>query len=167
MKEKDTCAWRWTLWSIRCLEISKFGYDVTVIEKEPKLCGLCTTNEYKGYRFDLGGHRFISKNNDLVDNVCRMMGDELLISNRRSVVLLKGKSFNYPLSAQDIFLKMDIWTNLKAFTSYLIAVVSKALLRKIGINAALDIISNNLCKREDTQLMDSEDELVWATSIMV
>ena len=107
-----------------------------------------------------GGHRFISKNNDLVDNVCRMMGDELLISNRRSVVLLKGKSFNYPLSAQDIFLKMDIWTNLKAFTSYLIAVVSKALLQ-MGINAALDIISNNLCKREDTQLMDSEDELVW------
>lgn len=113
-----------------------------------------------------GGHRFISKNNDLVDNVCRMMGDELLISNRRSVVLLKGKSFNYPLSAQDIFLKMDIWTNLKAFTFYLIAVVSKALLQ-IGINAALDIISNNLSKREDTQLMDSEDELVGATSLMV
>ncbi|MEK6559068.1 MAG: FAD-dependent oxidoreductase [Planctomycetota bacterium] len=37
------------------LKLSKFGYDVTVIEKEPKLCGLCTTNEYKGYRFDLGG----------------------------------------------------------------------------------------------------------------
>lgn len=115
-------------------KLSKSGHDVTVIEKEPLLGGLCVTNEYAGYRFDLGGHRFISKNKELVDDVCRMMGDELLISNRRSIVLLNGKSFNYPLSAQDIFLKMDIWTNLKAFTSYLIAAFSKALLRRKDIS---------------------------------
>ena len=33
-------------------ELSKYGYDVTVIEKEAKVGGLCITNEYKGYRFD-------------------------------------------------------------------------------------------------------------------
>ena len=42
-----------------------------------------------------------------------------LTSNRKSVILLKGKTFDYPLSARDIFLKMDLWTNVKAFTSYL------------------------------------------------
>ena len=115
-------------------ELSKYGYDVTVIEKESRVGGLCITNEYKGYRFDLGGHRFISKNKELVDNVCNIMGDELLTSYRKSVILLKGKSFEYPLSARDIFLKMDIWTNIKAFTSYVIAVFTKIAFRKKDIS---------------------------------
>ena len=111
-------------------ELSKYGYDITVIEKESKAGGLCITNEYKGYRFDLGGHRFISKNKELVENVCRIMGDELLTSDRTSVILLKGKTFDYPLSARDIFLKMDLWTNMKAFTAYLIAAFTKIIFRK-------------------------------------
>ena len=125
-------------------ELSRYGYDVTVIEKEAKVGGLCITNEYKGYRFDLGGHRFISKNKELVENVCRIMGDELLTSDRKSVILLKGKTFDYPLSARDIFLKMDLWTNVKAFTSYLIAVFTKIIFRKkicllrIGLSIVLD-----------------------------
>ncbi len=111
-------------------ELSRYGYDVTVIEKEAKVGGLCITNEYKGYRFDLGGHRFISKNKELVENVCRVMGNELLTSNRKSVILLKGKTFDYPLSAKDILLKMDIWTNIRAFTAYVIASVAKVVFRK-------------------------------------
>lgn len=115
-------------------ELSRYGHDVAVIEKESRVGGLCITNEYKGYRFDLGGHRFISKNKELVENVCEMMGDELLTADRKSVILLKGKTFDYPLSAKDIFLKMDIWTNLEAFTSYLIATVSKVVLQKKDIS---------------------------------
>ena len=115
-------------------ELSRYGHDVTVIEKESTVGGLCITNEYKGYRFDLGGHRFISKNKELVENVCNMMGNELLTSHRKSVILLKGKTFEYPLSAKDIFLKMGFWTNLKAFTSYLIATVFKVIFRKKDIS---------------------------------
>ena len=115
-------------------ELSKYGYDVTVIEKEAKVGGLCITNEYKGYRFDLGGHRFISKNKELVENVCRIMGDELLTSDRKSVILLKGKTFDYPLSARDIFLKMDLWTNVKAFTAYVIAAFTKIIIRKKDVS---------------------------------
>lgn len=115
-------------------ELSRYGHDVTVVEKESKAGGLCITNEYKGYRFDLGGHRFISKNKELVENVCKMMGDELLTSNRKSVILLQGKTFDYPLSAKDIFLKMDLWTNLKAFTSYVIAAISRVVFRKKDVS---------------------------------
>ncbi len=115
-------------------ELSKYGHDVTVIEKESTVGGLCITNEYKGFRFDLGGHRFISKNRELVENVCKMMGDELLTSSRKSVILLKGKTFDYPLSAKDIFLKMDFWTNLKAFTAYVVAAFSKTLFRKKDVS---------------------------------
>lgn len=115
-------------------ELCRYGHDVTVIEKESKVGGLCITNEYKGYRFDLGGHRFISHNKELVENVCDLMDDQLLTSNRKSVILLKGKTFDYPLSAKDIFRKMDLWTNLKVFASYLIAAVSRIIFRKKDIS---------------------------------
>lgn len=111
-------------------ELSKHGYNVTVLEKESKVGGLCITNEYNGYRFDLGGHRFISKNREMVEDVRTMMGSELLTSSRKSVILLKGKVFEYPLSAKDIFLKMDMWTNAKAFMSYLVAAFSRMFVRK-------------------------------------
>lgn len=107
-------------------ELSKNSdFEVTVIEKEAKPGGLCITNERNGYRFDLGGHRFISKNQELVDNVCDMMGDQLLTPERRSVILMGGKEFKYPLAAMNIMFNMDIWTNIKAFVDYLMTALTK------------------------------------------
>ena len=99
-------------------ELAGQGCDVTVIEKDNKVGGLCVTHEYKGFRFDLGGHRFISKNKALVDRVRAIMGDELLIANRKSVILHKGKVFSYPLTIDDILFKMGLWQNLKIGVSY-------------------------------------------------
>lgn len=115
-------------------KLSQYGYDVTIIEKEPMAGGLCITNEYKGYRFDLGGHRFISRNEELIRDIRKMMGDELLVSNRKSVILLRGKTFRYPLSIKDIFLKMNAWTNLKVLTTYVIAAFLKVIFRKKDVS---------------------------------
>ncbi|MDO8141211.1 MAG: FAD-dependent oxidoreductase [Candidatus Brocadiales bacterium] len=144
-------------------ELSKYGYGITVIEKESRVGGLCITNEYKGYRFDLGGHRFISKNKELVENVCGIMGDELLTSHRKSVILLKGKTFEYPLSAKDIFLKMDIWTNMKAFTSYLIAVFTKIVFRKKDVSFE-DWIVNRFGRTLYNLFFGPYTEKLWGVS---
>lgn len=107
-------------------ELSRGGdFDVVVLEKEARPGGLCITNERNGYRFDLGGHRFISKNQQLVDDVCKMMGDQLLTSVRRSAILMGGREFKYPLAAKDMLLNMDILTSVKAFGSYLLCCLSK------------------------------------------
>lgn len=106
-------------------ELSKNSdFEVTVIEKDAKPGGLCITNERNGFRFDLGGHRFISKNQGLVDDVCEMMGDEFLTPERRSVILMGGKEYKYPLSAKDILANMDLLTNVKCFADYLVKACS-------------------------------------------
>jgi len=46
-------------------EVSTKGGKVTVLEKNDYVGGLCRTIEDKGYKFDLGGHRWFSKNEDL------------------------------------------------------------------------------------------------------
>jgi protoporphyrinogen oxidase len=47
-------------------ELMKHDVPVTVVEKDPhQVGGLARTAEYKGYRFDIGGHRFFSKNQEV------------------------------------------------------------------------------------------------------
>jgi phytoene dehydrogenase-like protein len=42
--------------------IATAGAPVTVLEADPRhVGGIARTVEYKGYRFDIGGHRFFSK----------------------------------------------------------------------------------------------------------
>jgi protoporphyrinogen oxidase len=42
-------------------ELSENGADVVVLEQDRIVGGLARTVEHKGYRFDIGGHRFFSK----------------------------------------------------------------------------------------------------------
>jgi protoporphyrinogen oxidase len=79
-------------------ELTEAGHPVVVVEKGERLGGLCATNAYRGFRFDLGGHRFISGNRELVDRVRRLMGDDLLRMERRSVIAMGGP----PLAAEPI-----------------------------------------------------------------
>ena len=111
-------------------ELAGQGCDITVIEKDNTVGGLCVTHEYKGFRFDLGGHRFISKNKALVDRVRAIMGGELLIANRKSVILHKGKVFSYPLTIEDILFKMGLWQNVRIGASYIKSLFRRCFFRK-------------------------------------
>jgi len=42
-------------------ELMKHGVKSIVLEKADKVGGISRTETYKGYRFDIGGHRFFKK----------------------------------------------------------------------------------------------------------
>ena len=42
-------------------ELAKRGVTSTVLEASEQVGGLARTANYRGYRFDIGGHRFFSK----------------------------------------------------------------------------------------------------------
>ncbi len=89
-------------------ELSRNGKNVIVIEADSSLGGLCKTVRYKGFNFDLGGHRLISKNTGLLNKISKLMGDELLVSERISAIRLNAKEFQYPLSVGDILKQTDM-----------------------------------------------------------
>lgn len=70
---------------------------MTVLEKAPGVGGLARTVEWEGYRFDIGGHRFFTR----YDRVQRLredtLGDALLVRQRLSRILCRGRLFDYPL----------------------------------------------------------------------
>ncbi len=74
------------------------GVPVRVLEADRVLGGASRTVPYDGFRFDLGGHRFYTKNQRVLDLVKNLLGDELITVDRVSRIYLDGKFVDYPLS---------------------------------------------------------------------
>ena len=83
-------------------ELTAGGTRVTVLEREGHVGGLARTIHHKGYKFDLGGHRWFTKNEDLNDWFRRLMDGHLVMVDRISRIYHEGKYYNYPISIGDL-----------------------------------------------------------------
>jgi protoporphyrinogen oxidase len=78
--------------------LAKAGHSkVTVLEADDIVGGISRTAQYKGYRFDIGGHRFFTKIAPVEDLWHEILGDEFIAVPRLSRIHYNGKFFNYPL----------------------------------------------------------------------
>ena len=72
-------------------ELDRAGMDFVLLEMDGTVGGLSRTVRHGGYRFDIGGHRFLTK----VPAVERMwrevLGSELVRRDRRSRILYRGR----------------------------------------------------------------------------
>ena len=59
-------------------ELSKKGIRPVVIEKADTVGGIARTETYKGYHFDIGGHRFFTKMERINQLWHEMLGDDFL-----------------------------------------------------------------------------------------
>ena len=78
-------------------ELGKRGVTSTVLEASDQVGGISKTVSYRGYRFDIGGHRFFSKVpliNELWDEI---LGEEFLLRPRISRIYYNQHFFDYPL----------------------------------------------------------------------
>ena len=80
--------------------LSKQGFSVTVIEKDPVYVGgISRTVEHGGFRFDIGGHRFFSKSQEVVALWNEILPDDFIQRPRMSRIYYEGKFYSYPLRA--------------------------------------------------------------------
>jgi protoporphyrinogen oxidase len=79
---------------------------VTVLERSTMVGGLARTVEWKGYRFDVGGHRFFTRYPRVQSLWEEVMGDDFLERPRLSRILYGGKLFDYPLSPTNALLSL-------------------------------------------------------------
>ena len=75
--------------------------NAVCFEADSILGGISRTVEYKGYRFDVGGHRFFSKISVVNDLWYEILGDDFLTRPRLSRIYYNGCFFNYPLQPKN------------------------------------------------------------------
>lgn len=78
-------------------ELTKHNHRPVVLEKLDKVGGIARTENYKGYHFDMGGHRFYTKSTEVDQFWHEILGNDFLRRPRLSRIFYKNKYFNYPL----------------------------------------------------------------------
>jgi protoporphyrinogen oxidase len=138
--------------------LAKENIAVTVIESDPTYVGgIARTVVYKGYCFDIGGHRFFSKSKEVEDFWTEMLPNDMLIRPRTSRIFYKGKFFSYPLKILDVLPKLGIIESAFCFLSYLKARIKPV---KNPINFT-DWVTNHFGKRLFSIFFKTYTEKVW------
>ena len=136
-------------------ELLKHGYDVTVLEQSHEIGGISKTVRYQGNRMDIGGHRFFSKDQRVMDwwaDIMPLQGapsfDDkvlgrpvplsaggpdpekedrvMLVRNRVSRIYYAKHFFDYPISLKMETLKtMGFATTMQVGMSFLCATLRK------------------------------------------
>ena len=100
-------------------ELMKHDVPVTVVEKDPRqVGGLARTVEHAGYRFDIGGHRFFSKNQEIEDLWTEILADEMLTRGRLSRIYYRGRFFAYPIKAVNALWNLGPLEATRCLASY-------------------------------------------------
>ncbi|HSN10595.1 MAG TPA: FAD-dependent oxidoreductase, partial [Propionibacteriaceae bacterium] len=107
--------------------LARGGHAPVVIEREALVGGLCATHARDGFRFDLGGHRFVSADAALSKWLVDLLGEDLLTQERRSAVLFRGRQFRYPLEVGNLVENFELRENARAVAGYAAARVRQRL----------------------------------------
>ena len=99
-------------------ELSCRGVPSHVIERHPQVGGLCRTIPYEGFLFDVGPHRFFTKNDEVERLWHEALGDESVTVDRRTRILYRNHLFDYPLKPLAALRGLGLWTSLQAMASF-------------------------------------------------
>jgi protoporphyrinogen oxidase len=99
-------------------ELLKLGIHSTVVEKDNIVGGLSRTVNYKGYHFDIGGHRFFTKVKVVDDMWQEVLGEDFLTRKRLSRIYYNNKFFNYPFNLSNALFGLGIWNSVMIVISY-------------------------------------------------
>ena len=100
--------------------LAKSNAAVTVLEADPTYVGgISRTARYKGFHFDIGGHRFFSKSKEVEDFWTEILPDDMLQRPRSSRIFYNGKFFAYPLKAGEALFKLGVLEATRCVLSYM------------------------------------------------
>src|SRR5215216_1373653 len=99
--------------------LTKETRSVLVIEKDPAhVGGISRTVRYKDYLFDVGGHRFFSKSQEVVDLWHEILPGDFITRPRLSRIYYDGKFYSYPLKAFEALKNLGVVQSAPCMLSY-------------------------------------------------
>src|SRR5262245_16098741 len=105
--------------------LARAGQPVVVLEADQQVGGLAKTVERDGYRFDLGGHRFFTKSEEVSELWQAVLKDEFLLRPRMSRIYWNQRFLDYPLRGPDVIRKLGPVEVTRVMASYVAAQVRR------------------------------------------
>src|SRR5918997_153265 len=137
--------------------LARRGVPVIVFEAEDQVGGIAKTEVRDGYRFDLGGHRFFTKSQEVNDLWHEVMKEEFLKRPRMSRIYWNGKFLKYPLDGMDVVRQLGPVELVRSGLSYLWAAATPK-----GREENLEQwVSNRFGKRLYQHFFKTYTEKVW------
>ena len=100
-------------------EAEKLGVKTLVLEGDKEVGGISRTVERNGWRFDIGGHRFFTKVDEVYKIWDEILGsDDFLLRPRMSRIYYKQKFYDYPLKASNALFNLGIFEAIRCVLSY-------------------------------------------------
>ncbi len=94
------------------------GDEATILEKTNRVGGICRTVSHQGNVFDLGGHRFFTKFDEVQALWEEVLGEEFLLRPRMSRIYYRGAFFDYPLRATNALRGLGPVESARCMASY-------------------------------------------------
>jgi protoporphyrinogen oxidase len=140
--------------------LTNAGLAVSVYERDRVVGGLSKTIERNGFRFDLGGHRFFTKDEKINAFVRELMGNELVSVRRSSKIYLRNKYFDYPLKPLNALFGLGISTTVRILIDYLRETAKRAVRNKESLSLE-DWVVGNFGRAMFTIYFKEYSEKVW------
>ncbi len=141
--------------------LGKEKVPVTVFEADPdSVGGISRTAKYKDFCFDIGGHRFFSKSQEVEDLWTELLPNDFLTRPRSSRIYYRSKFFSYPLRPFEAFVKLGPWESLLCGFSYLRA----RLFPTINPRSFEEWVTNQFGARLFRIFFKTYTEKVWGMS---
>jgi protoporphyrinogen oxidase len=102
-------------------ELARHQVRCTLVDKNDLVGGLARTQEFKGFRFDVGPHRFFTKEETVNRLWHEVLGADFVPVRRLTRIFYGQRFFHYPLKAMDALLGLGLARSIAAFASYLYA----------------------------------------------
>ena len=138
--------------------LTKEKQAVTVFEADPMYVGgIARTATYKGYCFDIGGHRFFSKAKEVEALWSEILPHDMLERPRSSRIFYRQQFFSYPLKAFEALRKLGLIESTRCVLSYIKA---KLFPTKPTVSFS-DWVINHFGKRLFSIFFKTYTEKVW------
>ncbi len=141
--------------------LAKRGIPVVVLEQDAKyLGGISRTEVYTGFRFDIGGHRFFSKAQEVETLWDELLPEDMLERPRSSRILYGGKFYSYPLKPLEALGNLGLLESIACGFSY----VKARLFPVRDPRTFEDWVSNQFGTRLFRIFFKTYTEKVWGMS---
>ncbi|MCS7003232.1 MAG: FAD-dependent oxidoreductase, partial [Dehalococcoidia bacterium] len=140
-------------------ELTAHDLRPIVVERSPWVGGLARTIEHDGFRFDIGGHRWFTKNDEIHEFFVNVVADEIVWVNRISRIYYDGKFFYYPLRVTNALAGMGLVRSARAVLDHI-----AVRLRPIAVNGEATMeqaYTNQFGRTLYQQFFRSYSEKVW------